>query len=66
MANHYVAVGVYHRSCKWTYVKSPEDSESVEKVTFRNLGAEENTNCDSLKSHFDKLFHGLPDLCLLL
>ena len=47
MANHYVAVGVYDHSCWWTYAKSPEDSESVEKVTFRNLGAEENTNYDS-------------------
>ncbi len=66
MANHHVAVGVYYHYCRWTYIKSLEVSESVEKVTFRNLGAEENTNCDSQKGHFDKIFHCLPDLCLLL
>jgi hypothetical protein len=66
MANHSLAVGVYSQY-KWqTYVKSLEDSESVEKVTFRNLGAEQNTNYDCQKSYFDTLVHALPDLCLLL
>ena len=66
MANHKLAVGVYARSLWWTYSKSLEDSESVEKATFRILWAEENTNYDSPKSHFEEFVRPLPDLCLLL
>jgi len=60
MANHQLAVGVYSQSCWWTYAKSLEDSESVEKVTSSFLEAEQNTNYDSGKSHFDKIIDGLP------
>ena len=56
MANHKLAVGVYARSLWWTYSKSLEDSESVEKVTFRNLGVEEITNFDSQKTTFRRRF----------
>jgi len=66
MANHKLAVGVYARSLWWTYSKSLEVSESVEKVTFRNLGVEEIINCDSKKSYFGDIVHALPELRLLL
>jgi len=66
MANHKLAVGVYTQSVWWTYAKSLEDSESVEKATFRSLWAEENTNYDSQKFNFEEFVHALPDLCLLL
>ena len=54
MANHNLAVGVYAQSLWWTYAKSLKDSESVEKATSSFLGAEQYTNYDSKKSHFDK------------
>jgi len=66
MANHRLVQGVYHQSKWWTYTKSLEDSESVEKATFRNLWAMEDTNYDSQKSHFEEFVRALPDLCLLL
>ena len=60
MANHYVAVGVYSQSCWWTYAKSLQDSESVEKVTSSFLGAEQITNYDAEKGHFDETIDCLP------
>ena len=43
-----------------TYAKSLEDSESVEKVTSSFLGAEQITNYDAEKGHFDETIDLLP------
>ena len=60
MANHSLAVGVYSQY-KWqTYVKSLEDSESVEKVTSSFLRPEENINDKPPKSYFGETFDCLP------
>jgi hypothetical protein len=60
MTNHKLAVGLYSQTLWWTYVKSLEDSESVEKVTSSFLGAEQITNYDAEKDHFDKTIDCLP------